>query len=427
MTRRTTHRNAAGWRLAPACAAACALLAATAHAADDPSPYTLGVLETVSHDSNVFRAPEGPNVPTDWISTTGIIGSIDQPIGRERLKASGEFDLNKFRYQSQLDSTAHTLSIEGDWATIDRLSGEVGYADSSQLYRYSLDSLQLLTAKNTLDTHSGFARFHLGVVTKLTFDAVLEGTQQDYSADTFRYRDLNRWDGSFGVSYQSSADLRNSLTFRHTKGDYPHYQTILNPDGSLGSNPDNFTRNDVIFGLLYDASGASRFRLNVSKANERHSVITSRSFHTWAADGQWVWTPTGRTQLTFDFLRDDDTGAEDVSFFGVPLASTDAKKRTALTGKVSYQLTAKITLNANGSFSKRDLDSAFSDLPQASTRGSDKLYQASLGFTYLPTRAIQLGCSASKEQRTVQGSSSIVVTYPYKATVLSCNGQFSFN
>jgi hypothetical protein len=229
------------------------------------------------------------------------------------------------------------------------------------------------------------------------------------------------------VSYQTSADLRTSLSFRRTTGDYPHYQTVIDGAGNVVTNPDHFTRNDVIFGLAYTASGASRFHLNVSKGNERHSIITTRSFHIWAADGQWAWSPTGRTQLTFDFIRDDDTGAEDVSFFGVPLASTDATRRTAVTGKLSYELTAKIRLTANGSFSRRELDTAFADLQQANTQGADKLYQASLGFTYLPTRAIQLGCNASKEQRTVQGSSSIVVTYPYKATVLSCTGQFAFN
>jgi len=425
---RRTARSRAAWRPAPLCLAACALATSAARAADDPNPYTLGVLETISHDSNVFRAPEGgPPVATDWISTTGIVGSIDQPIGRERLKASGEFDLNRFRYQSQLDSTAHTLSLEGDWATVGDLSGEIGYSDASQLYRYSLDVAQTQTAKNTLDTHSGFARFHLGVVTRLTLDAAVHGMAENYSAASFRYRDLNRWDASLGAAYQSSADLRTSLTFRRTRGDYPHYLQAVDAQGDLVDEPDHFTRNDIILGVAYNASGASRFNFNLSRAQEDHSIITNRSFHTWAAYGEWVWAPTGRTQTTLEFVRDDDTGSQDQSFFGIPIAGTDARKRTEISAKLAYELTAKIHLNASGSFAKRDLDTAFSELPQADSRGSDRLYQASLGFDYAPTRAIQLGCNASKERRTVQGTSITVVTYPYKATVLSCTGQFSFN
>lgn len=394
-------------------------------AADDPNPYTLGVYETVTRDSNVFRAPDGGPAPSDWIYTTGLIGSLDQPIGRERLKASGEFDYNKFRSQSQLDSTAHTLSIEGDWATIDRLSGEVGYNDSSQLYRYSLDSSQPFTARNTLDTRSAFARFHLGVVTKLTFDAAITGQRQDYSADVYRYRDQHRWAAQGGVAYQSSADLRTSLTFRHTRGQYPNYLQAIDASGNLVESPDDFTRNDVILGVVYNASGASRFNFNVSRAQESHSVITTRSFHTWAADGQWIWTPTGRTQLSLDFLRDDDTGGNEVA--GTPLTSTDARRRTSITGKLRYEVSAKILLNATGSYTKRELDSAFAELPDADARGGDRVYQAGLGLTYLPTRSVQLGCTVSKEQRTVRGESVAVVTYPYHDTLWACTGQFAFN
>jgi len=400
---------------------------AAAHAADEPNPYSLGVLETISHDSNVFRAASGTPVAADWISTTGLVGTLDQPIGRERLKASGEFDINRFRNQTQLNSTAHTLSIEGDWATIDHLSGEIGYEDSSQLYRYNLDSFETRTAKNTLDTHSGFARFHLGVVTKVTIDAAVEGLWQEYSADAFRYRDMHRWAASLGASYQSSPDLRTSLTFRRTRGEYPHYLTLVDPQGTATTEPDRFTRNDVILGIVYSPSGASRLSLNVSKAIEDHSLISSRSFNTWAADGRWDWAPTGRTHFTFDFIRDDDTGTHDTSLFGEPLASTDATRRTAFIGRVAYELTGKITLTASGSYAHRDLDTAFAAIPGADTHAHDKLYQASLGLKYAATRALQLGCNASREHRSVEGSASGFVTYPYDATVLSCTGQFTFN
>src|SRR4051812_42135618 len=105
-------------RLSPVAVAILAMTCPPAHAAEDPDPYTIGVVETVSHDSNVFRAPSGPAVAADWISTTGLVGSIDQPIGRERIKAALEFDYDKFKRQTQLDSAAHSVSLEGDWATV---------------------------------------------------------------------------------------------------------------------------------------------------------------------------------------------------------------------------------------------------------------------------------------------------------------------
>jgi len=427
-------RRSPGARLTALCAAMGALTVPAARADDlatqaPPNPYTLGVLETVAHDSNVFRAPTGPEALPDWISTTGVFGSFDKAYGRERLIASGQFDHNHFRHQTQLDSSDHTLSLEGDWATADRLSGEVGYTDSSQLYRYSLNIAQTLTAKNTLDTHSGFAKFHLGVVTKLTIDATLEAFQQDYSAQLYKYRDLNRHDGSLGVSYQDSPDLRTTLSWRKTLGDYPNYTQGLDNTGQLVTVPDHFHRSDVILGMVYNPSGASQFRLSVSRADEHHSVLTSRSFNTWAVNGEWAWAATGRTNLTVDFVRDDDTGAEDLGLFGLPVATTDATKRTAVTGKLTYSVSSKIQVVGSGTFARRLLDTAFSEAPgaNAGVTGSDKVYQASLGLTYMPTRSIQLGCNGAREQRSVQGQSITVVTYPYHDTVWSCTGQFAFN
>ena len=427
-------RHLPALRLSAACAAVTTLLCPAVRADDlatqaPANPYTLGVLETYAHDSNVFRAPSGPEALPDWISTTGVFASVDKAYGRERLIASGELDYNKFRHQTQLDSTAHTLSIEGDWATIDRLSGEVGYSDSSQLYRYSLNNVQTLTAKNTLGTHSGFARFHLGVVTRLTFDATLESYQQDYSAQVYKYRELKRHDGSLGVTYQTSSELRTSLSYRRTIGDYPNYTQGVDATGQPVTVPDHFHRGDVILGAVYTPSGASQLHVQVSRADEHHSVLTNRSFNSWTLNGGWTWLATGRTTLALNFVRDDDTGTEDIGLLGLPVATNDATKRTAVTGKLTYNATAKIQLVGSGTFARRLLDTAFSQAPgaNASVTGSDKLYQASLGFNYVPTRSIQLGCSGAREQRSVQGQSITVVTYPYRDTLWSCTGQFAFN
>jgi len=403
-------------RLSPVAVTAFAVASPPARAADDPDPYTIGVVETVSHDSNVFRAPSGPAVAADWISTTGLIGSVDQPIGRERIKAALEFDYDKFKRQTQLDSAAHSVSLEGDWATVGDLYGELGYVNSSQLYRYSIDSTPI-TEKNTQDIQQGFARFHLGGPTRLTLNAVFNAMDRKYSADPYKPRNLRRWDGSIGATYKSSPDLALSLSYRHTHGEYPLYTS---------TDADDFSRNDFILGVVYAASGASTFRLNASAAHETHTVITARSSHTWAADGAWIWTPTGKTRLTIDFLRDDDAGTTDTPFFNGVIGSSDARRRTAVRAAVDYELTAKLQAQLTGSFAKRDLDDAFAEVPALNARGGDHLTTVGAGLTWLPTRNSRLGCNFSRESRTVQGA-PLAVTYPYDANVISCSGQISFN
>jgi hypothetical protein len=399
---------------------------------EETSPYTIGAIETVMHDSNVFRIQDGlpvtpPASRADWISTTGLIGSIDQAIGRERLKGSAELDLNRFKDNTQLNSNSHSFNIEGDWATVGRLQGELGYANSEQLYRYNLEINQALTDLNKLHTDSGFARFHLGEGTRLSFDLAFNALNLTYSADVYKPRDLRRWDGVLGANYSSSADLKFLLAYRHTQGEYPNY--VVSEIDSSGQpvnvlDPDRFTNNSIDFGVDLTATGASTLNARVSVAKEEHSVITTRSFNYWSVDGKWVWQATGRSQFTLDLLRDNDAGSTESALF---VASADARLRTAVSGVLDYELTGKTKMHLSATYAHRDLDSSFSGgNPQSTARGTDNLWTAGLGFDYYPTRSIQLGCTASRERRTTSGD-QIDITYPYSATVVSCTGQLAFD
>lgn len=416
--------------LALACRCAIADDASTATTATTPDadPYTLSVQETATHDSNVFRAPDGVAVPagasrSDWSSTTSLLGTIDQPFGRERLKANAQVDLDRFGGNSQLDTTTHAFNLEGDWATVGRVSGELGYLNNTQLYRYSLDSTQVLTARNVLGSEGGFARLHFGTGSRLSIDLAANALNQTYSEDLFASRDLRRHDVSAGLTWRQTPDLSFSLSDRRTIGAYPGFTQLQQVNGVSTEvvTPDHFSRNDVVLGVVYAPTGASTFKLDLATAREHHSVITARSSRVWSADGQWIWRPGGRTQVTLDFLRDDDTGSSDSTLYS---ANADARRRTAVSAKVDYLLTGKISLHLSGGFTHRDLDSAFADIPQLDERGSDRQVDAAFGFDYAVLRHALAGCEVSRERRTTQGA--LTITYPYSANVASCRLQLTF-
>jgi hypothetical protein len=407
----------------PLSAAALAALALAAHAATDP--YTLAVQETVSHDSNVYRVSNtAAEQPTDWISTTSVIGSLDQPIGRERLKLSGEFDVNRFKSQHQLNSTAHSLSGELDWSTIDRVSGEVGFSNLRQLYRFALDNGDLPTTLANIQTvNQGFARARVGVVTDWTLSASATLYDRTFSASQYQFNDLRHHDASLGIIWRDTPDLALNLTLRRTVGEYPNVTDANNADG------DKYDRNDATLGAVWTPSGASTLRAAFGTARESHSVAVQRDSRHWTANAAWQWQATGRTQLSLSFVRDNDTGSSEESFFGLPLVNTDARIRTAWNGTAAYALTGKINLTASGGYAVRQLDSAlaFGGSSQGSTKVSDRLYSASLGVEWRPTRAIDLSCSGSRERRVLLGAVSSQLSYSYGAVVLSCMGQFAFN
>ena len=97
-----------------ACAACCAAWA------DEPDPYYIGASAGLTHDSNVFRAP---NAVSDNHSSVGLLGGFDQKIGRQRVYANANVHYDKYQDQSQLDNTGYGVAAGWDWATIERLSG----------------------------------------------------------------------------------------------------------------------------------------------------------------------------------------------------------------------------------------------------------------------------------------------------------------
>jgi len=395
-----------------------ALCAATPSAHADPNPYTLSAQQTIEHDSNLLRAPDGNAPGADWVSSTALLLDVNQPLGRERLKANGLVSLDRFRSNTQLNAISHRAAVELDWATVGDLSGEIGGNQAAELYHYATSDGQVYDQKNIQTTSELFAHARLGVVTRWTLQGELGLYRRAFSAQPFRSRDLRRDFATLRTIYQSSPDLAFNGAFRHTRGAYPNFSATLGTD--------DFSRNDLTLGATFAPSGASRLTASVGAARETHSQATLRDSRYWTASLQWLWQATGRTQLTLGLLRDNDTGATDIPFAFGDLASTDARIRTAFTGKAAYNLTGKIDLTASGGFSRRQLDSAFALVPDAGARGGDRLYNAALGLDYRPTRTSDIACNLSRERRTVQGSTPSI-TYGYSANVISCSGSIGFN
>ena len=114
--------------------AALATLAGAAAWADEPSPWYLGVSQALTHDSNVYRVPDGVG---DNYSSTGLLGGFDQPIGRQRLHGSANIRYNKYQDETTLDNTSYGVAAGWDWETIEKMQARVEY-DLEYLRNWSL-------------------------------------------------------------------------------------------------------------------------------------------------------------------------------------------------------------------------------------------------------------------------------------------------
>ncbi|MFN6998373.1 MAG: hypothetical protein ACK4PH_29655, partial [Aquincola tertiaricarbonis] len=117
-------------RLLPLAAALCA--AGAAHA--QSTPYYVGVSQTFTHESNIYRSRN--NEVSDTISSTALFGGVDQMIGRQRVYGNATVSTNRFADNNDLNNTGYGLKAGVDWATIERISGNVELNANQSLARY---------------------------------------------------------------------------------------------------------------------------------------------------------------------------------------------------------------------------------------------------------------------------------------------------
>lgn len=374
------------------------------------SPYTLSVTQGFTRDSNVLRAP-ADQAEADTISSTTLAASLDQPIGRQRVKAEADLQANRFRSHSDLDNNAPTLKAEWDWQAGDHWQGEVGGSHVKSLYRYNLSDTTVVLGRNIQTENQQFFRARLGVVTAWTVEAGWSGYQRSYTADQYRSQDMSRNAISAGMRYQPQPDLSARFNLRRTDGRYPHYSSTLGAD--------DYNRWDVETLLTLRMSAASQLDVRVAHTNEAHSQPTATGGPRWTGSAGWQWQPTGKLNFSTRVLRDSDTSDQTL---GDGLVNSQNKLTTRLDLSAQWTLTDKVQLGLSYQQSLRRLEHVVSGV--GSLSGRDRARTVGLQLGYQPMQALNLGCTASREVRDVSGETDL--SYPYQANVFACYGQLNW-
>lgn len=409
-------------RLGPLGGALLGLLLA-APGAQAATPWGLVLSEEVTHDSNVFRASDA-NAAADTLSNTGLRLTLNQPLGRQQWNNYAAVNLERYLDHSAWNHVAYDVGSELDWSAPELWQGELGASASQQLYRADQDVAEPL--RNLDRARRAWLRARKGVVTDWTFELAVNGFQRDLSLASSDSLDQRQGALEAGVGFQPNPDLRTRLLGRRTVGEYPHLA-----DGTR----DHYTRNDLELGLDWQPSGASTLAGRVAWGREDHSVSSQRSANVWAGSLAWRWQPTGKLNFETRLQRDNDTGSSRFQQAGSGSSgsgssggsasdtqqNTDAKLSTSAGLTAQWTLSALWRLNAAVALTHRALDRAASS--GTDTQGTDDTRTLSLGFTYSPTRRIDLGCTVSRERRTVSADVG-GLSFPYEANSAGCSARW---
>lgn len=405
-----------GVALAPLC-----LCLATGSAWADLEPFSLGASETISHDSNIYRANDG-NHPSDWYSTTKLTAAVNEPLGRQQLVGTAAADYTAYRARQDrgLDSFGYQGALRLDWNTIGDLSGSIGGDASRSRHLYGFDDVSGTDRSLNLETDShAFARISLGGPSRWKLFGGFDATRRRFSLDTYAVNDEQQWSQSFGTTYSTTPDLSFGITGAYTRGEYPNY-----PVSS------KFSSRSVSATTRLTATGNSAFNASVGYTTEDSDLQAPLRFVNGSVS--WNWTPPSRFTVGLALARSTDGGATSPTG-----GLNDRSLNTTGSLNVSYEATAKISITAGGQYIQRKYaDVLVPDVladgtvdPNNFSRvsGTSHTSRVSLGAHYKPTRTADLTCSWAHEVRQSRSPELLQFSSNYVDNIAQCGASLNFN
>lgn len=401
-------------------------------AARDPRPYYLGVSQGFTHESNVFRSPNGSS---DTYSSTSLLGGLDQRIGRQRLFGTASVSANRYFKQSELDNTSYALNAGLDWETINKLSGNVNAGLSRNLAAPAVSGVVPGARRNIGQTQTIGTTVRYGGASLLTLEGNVGYSQVDYTDPAFAPSETRGQTAGVTLYFRPGGPLRVGVGGRLTRTEVP--RALLDPiAGTYQSNTVDGKNLDL--SAEYRLSGLvdARGRLSYTRQDNSNPLISGADFSGLTGGLNVTYVATGKTALNFFAAR--DAGVTSSAFNGFIVDTSQLTPvRTFQSGtyqnnqvtnsagvNASYAATGKTTANAGLRYSRARLLSTLVTTGGASTSDTTDVAKVIfIGASYAISYNWGLNCSASHEARDVSGA---LVSYSYSVNTIGCVTQYTW-
>lgn len=364
--------------------------------------------------SNVYRETTAGN--SDTVTSVGLLGGIDQRLGRQHLTLDGSLQNNRYSTNRDLNNRSHSVRGALNWQTIGNLSGVLSAKSTRSLADFNIgngvDANFRQKNVETNDEYQAIAR--LGVATRYTLEGGWTHRKRDFTAAQYSRFVYNQDSGSLGLYATPAGNVRLGLVGRHTKGNNPRYPiaflgrdpTTLEP--LFAHAPNDYTRDDIDFTTRWSTGGNSTLNTRISRSRSKNSLNLLRDFSGTTGLVGWSWQPTGKLQLGMQYAR--DTGQEtavQAADLNRVYTSWQLSGNYALTGKVSVSAKASVNNTRRNGESVAVVSDSLDDT---------KLYN--IGVRWAISRGFNLSCQYDRASR-----DSSIAQYVYTASSYGCTGQ----
>ncbi len=422
------------------------LYAAGARAELEPFSFTAS--ESLQHQSNPTRTWDSQKT-ADWISVTEFSAALDEAVGRSKLVGSAAVNYSDYRHEHSLSAYGYRGGLEFDWNTIGDLSGALGADTDRHQYLQGVTANATATTGAVAQTERNiqtddhvFGRLALGGPGRWQIFGGADANQRHFSASDYRGDDERQWSSNLGTNYATSPDLSFGVVGNYMHGEYPHTPvptgfTNTNGEPVFAEGVSRFNTRSVDLTTKLNATGNSAFDASVGYTSE-NSQSLAKPIHFVNGSLNWTWTPPSHFTVKLGLKRSSDvdtnsTGANAGVLNANNLSGTSINNLAML--DVSYALTAKVTLDANSSYSEQRYSDVRELVPDTKNPGafvqddvSGSLRTATIYFSahYLPTRTTDVNCGVGYERRRV---TTALTNYApdYTNTTVQCAASISFN
>jgi len=393
----------------------------------DPNPYYIGVSQAFTHDSNVYRVPDGPG---DTCSSTSLLGGFDQLLGRQRLFGRAVVSGNRYQDETNLNNVSYSAFVGVDWETIEHLSGRVSGNFNRGLSSAPAGGSTPLTAQNIADTQTIEALIRWGGPSLLTLEGGASYSNVGYSSPQYVGSEFNKSSANVGLFYHGGGPFRVGIGVRADATRSPN--AFVDPaTGQVQSTRLNGQYVDLF--ADYDVTGQIVTNLRLSYTRQENSA-GGTDLSGWTGALGVSWQVTSKTSLRVDAARDAGFNSTTYNTFAfTPTATGIAftpvvgvfqnNQITASAGiSANYAATAKISTFASARYYRAHQINLIAGGGAAAPDVIDIANTYSLGANYEITRNWGAACTMAYERREVSGGTN----YTYDAKTIGCSTQFTW-
>jgi exopolysaccharide biosynthesis operon protein EpsL len=363
---------------------AIAIFSSTPAIADNQDTFNAVAGINWQHDDNLFRAPSGSNLApahrSDQVES-GFVGvRIDKLYALQHFRVN--FTHSAYRYQnnSSLKFDTNEYNAAWLWSLTPALTGNL--------------STERSEGRDTSQDLNGRKTFNVTTTENYRFDADWSPHDNWHMlAGVANYRlknsqVLNEQSGytqnsiNGGVKYVFGSGSTISLIGYGRSANYDQRQLVVNSILDTG-----FGEREVDSTVHWVLTGKSTINLMAGYLHRNYDHFTQRNFSQPVARAEYIWTPTGRIQISAIMARD-------VSGYESTTSSYTVRDMISITP--SWAITDKISLQGNVNIADRK----FKGNGIGGTFARDDTEKsASIGINWLPWRYLTIGANLQHSSR----------------------------